>query len=173
MNLSMLEELGLRHNEAKVYTALFETGETKTGALVKKTSLHRVLIYDALESLIKKGLVTYVIKENRKYFRALSPNCLLDFLKEKEISAQKIVDELKTKQIVAKKERYVTIYEGIKGLKSALNSMLQELSPKGTHYVFASGNMATAVGSYYKIYQEAKRGNKIKTSNEVRDHHRS
>ena len=64
MNITKLQDLGLTHNEALTYKALLETGQPKTGALVKKTSLHRVLIYDALESLIKKGLASYVIKEN-------------------------------------------------------------------------------------------------------------
>lgn len=164
MDVSKLEELGLTHNESLIYITLLELGETKTGPIVKKTGLHRVLIYDALESLIKKGLVTYVIKENIKYFHSEDPSRLVDFLKEKEDLASSILPELNEKMNLGElKKQQVAIYEGLKGLKSALNNMLKELSPNGTHYVFASGNMADAVGYYYKIYQETKRRNKIKT----------
>jgi sugar-specific transcriptional regulator TrmB len=163
MNVTQLEELGLTHNEALTYTALLEIGETKTGAIVKKTGLHRVLIYDSLESLIKKGLVTFVIKENRKYFQATDPNRLLDFLKEKEEIAKSILPELELKRKQAKAKQQVSIYEGVRGLKSALQNMLKELSPSGDYCVFASGNMADAVGPYYNIYQKEKKKNKIKS----------
>ena len=163
MDITKIEELGLRHNEALIYIALLEIGETTTGAIVKKTSLHRVLIYDALESLIKKGLVTFVIKENRKYFQATDPNRLLDFLREKEEIAKSLLPELSLKREQAKVKQQVSIYEGVRGLKSALQNMLKELTPNGTYYAFASGNMADTVGPYYNIYQKEKEKNKIKS----------
>lgn len=159
-----LENLGLTRNESAVYVALLETGETKTGAIAKKTGMHRVLIYDALAALGQKGLVTYVIRENRKYFSAADPLRIVDFLKEKEELAQSLIPELQRKRGHAEKEQLVSVYEGLRGLKSALNNMLAELSPNGSHYVFASGNMADALGPYYSIYQETKKRNKIKTS---------
>lgn len=163
MNTSQLEELGLRHNEALTYVSLLEIGETTTGAIVKKTGLHRVLIYDSLESLIKKGLVSFVIKENRKYFQATDPTRILDFLKEKEEIAKSILPELNLKKEQAKTKQQVSIYEGVRGLKSALQNMLKEISPKGTYYAFASGNMADTIGPYYNIYQKEKERNKIKS----------
>ena len=118
----------------------------------------------ARESLTKKGLVTHVIKENIKYFHAEDPPRLIDFLKEKEDLANSILPELNEKRdLGAVKKQQVAIYEGVRGLKSALSNMLKELSPNGTHYVFASGNMADAMHEYYSIYQETKKRNKIKT----------
>ena len=163
MDLAKLQELGLTRNEALTFTALLETGETKTGALVKKTALHRVLIYDALESLIKKGLASYVIKENIKYFQAANPERLLDFIQEKEETAKALLPELSLLQQQAKNKQLVSVYEGIKGLKSAMNNMLKELTSKDYHYVFASGNMADAMGPYYHLYQKIKQQKKIMT----------
>ncbi|MGV8150360.1 MAG: TrmB family transcriptional regulator [Candidatus Woesearchaeota archaeon] len=163
MDLAQLEILGLTRNEAVTYKVLLETGETKTGPIVKKTGLHRVLIYDALESLIKKGLASYVIKENIKYFKASDPERLIEFLEEKKEIARELVPQLKILGIESESKQTVSIYEGIVGLKSAMNNMIKELSPGGTHYVFASGNMAPTMGPYYDLYQEIKRKNKIKT----------
>ncbi|PIN75100.1 hypothetical protein COV18_05090 [Candidatus Woesearchaeota archaeon CG10_big_fil_rev_8_21_14_0_10_37_12] len=163
MNLEQLQELGLTHNEALTYRALLEIGETKTGAIVKKTGLHRVIIYDALESLIKKGLTSYVIKENIKYFQAVDPSRLLDFLEEKQELAKSLLPELNILKKESASKQTVSIYEGVKGLKSAMNNMLKELTSKDKHVVFASGHMADSMGAYYKVYQDIKRKKKIKT----------
>ena len=163
MDIAKLQELGLTRNESSTYVALLETGETSTGAIVKKTGLHRVLIYDALESLIKKGLASFVIKENIKYFQPTDPNRILDFIKEKEEIAKSLLPELSLKMKEAKTQQQVSIYEGIKGIKAALHNIIQELSPRGIYYAFASGNMYTVLGSYFTIYQKEKDKNKIKT----------
>ena len=163
MNLSELEALGLTHNEAIIYIALLEIGETKTGAVVKRTGLHRVIIYDALELLIKKGLVSYVIKENIKYFQATNPSRIVDFLDEKKAAARLLLPELSLLYRGAATKQTVSIFEGLKGLKSAMNNMLEELSSRDYHYVFASGHMADTMGPYYTIYQNIKRKKKIMT----------
>ena len=163
MDVQKLQNLGLTHNEALTYIALLELGETKTGAIVKKTGLHRVLIYDALESLIKKGLASYVIKENIKYFQASDPNNLVSFLQEKEELAKSILPELDVLRTLSQSKQTVSIYEGVKGLKSAMNNMLKEIPVKGDHRVFASGNMAPTVGEYYFHFQNEKKRKKILT----------
>lgn len=162
MEAKELEELGITHNEAKTYIALLEIGETKTGALVKKTAMHRVLIYDALNSLIHKGLASYVIKENIKYFQATDPKQLIEFLDEKKKNAETILPKLIALQ-KNKRKQSVQVYEGIRGLKAAMNNMLEELTEKNSHYVFASGNMADTMGVYYTTYQRAKTKKKIRT----------
>ena len=163
MDLQELELLGLSLNEAKTYTTLLELGETKTGPLIKKAGLHRVLIYDALESLIRKGLASYVIKQNIKFFQAADPERLIEFIEEKKDKAEHFLPQLKLLQKTAQRKQSVQIYEGPLGLKSVMNNMIKELSPGGTHYVFASGNMAPAMGPYYDLYQQTKKKNKVKT----------
>lgn len=163
MKTEQLQELGLTRNESLVYTALLGLGETKTGPIVKKTGLHRVLIYDALNSLIKKGLASSVTKENIKYFQAADPNSLVEFLEEKKAAANELLPELKAIQKSNEGKQLVTVYEGVKGLKSAMSNMIKELTSKDYHYVFASGNMAPTVGDYYYLYQQEKRKKKIPT----------
>ena len=165
ISLPKLEEIGLSRNEARVYTTLLGLGETKTGAIVKKTGMHRVLIYDALDSLIEKGLATFVIKENRKYFQAMDPEKLIDFLKEKQEIAESLLPELNTIKEKSKVQQQVAIYYGTKGLKTAFNNMLKELSPGGTYrFCFASGYMTDTLGTeYHDSFQKRKRKEKIKS----------
>ncbi|MCA9487399.1 MAG: hypothetical protein KC516_00380 [Nanoarchaeota archaeon] len=163
MDIQKLQELGLTNNEAKIYYALLELGETKIGPLVKRTGINRVLIYDTIESLIKKGLASSVTKENIKYFQAGNPSVILTFIKEKEKIAKKILPELEKIRQSEEGKQKVTVYEGIKGLKSAMANMIKEIKIKGEHRVFASGNMAPTIGDYYHLYQKEKEKKKIKT----------
>jgi len=161
--LPKLEEIGLSRNEAAVYTTLLELGETKTGAIVKKTGMHRVLIYDALDALIDKGLATFVIKENRKYFQATEPEKLLGFLREKEEIVESVLPELKQLREKSKIQQQVAIYSGVRGLQTAFNNMLRDLSPGGTYQsYFASENITDILGTKYQnIFQKRKKKQKI------------
>jgi sugar-specific transcriptional regulator TrmB len=163
MNTQDLVDLGLTSNESQVYVELLKLGESKSGEIVKKTSLHRVQIYDALESLKQKGLTSYVIKENIKYFKAENPKQLSIFLEEKQNNAKNIILELEKIQSKEQKKQSVSVYEGIKGLKAAMNNMLEELKIGDEHRVFASGEMANAMGSFYTQFQNKKKKKNIKT----------
>ena len=163
ISLPKLEEIGLSRNEAVVYTTLMGLGETKTGAIVKKTGMHRVQIYDALDALIEKGLATFVIKENRKYFQATDPEKLIDFLKEKQDIAKSLLPDLNTIMEKSKLDQQVAIYYGIKGQETVFNNMLKELSPGGTYHCFASGFMADTLGKFHDNFQKRKRKDKIKS----------
>lgn len=59
--IPLLVKLGLTTNEATVYDCLLGLGITTAGKIIKKTHLHRNIVYDNLEKLIKKGLVSFVI----------------------------------------------------------------------------------------------------------------
>jgi sugar-specific transcriptional regulator TrmB len=163
MNPLKLQDLGMTLNEAKIYLGLLELGETKIGPLVKRTGIHRVLIYDALSKLINIGLASSIIKENIQYFQATDPSNILKSLEEKRELAKKIIQELKEIKKSEEGKQRVTVYEGVKGLKSAMNNMLKEIKIGGEHRVFASGNMAPIMGDYYYLYQKEKKKKRIKT----------
>jgi len=79
-----LLQLGFTENEAKVYLALLETGLSTITKLISKTNLHKQIIYDNLQRLTAKGLVSYVIQSNHKYFNAVSPEKIKDILEEQK-----------------------------------------------------------------------------------------
>ena len=55
----LLEHIGLTKNEVKVYLALLDTGLTTTSAIIKETCINTSKVYESLERLLKKGLVSY------------------------------------------------------------------------------------------------------------------
>ncbi len=89
-----LERFDFSKNESTVYVALLELGMTNVGPIVKKTGLHRQIIYQALETLEKKGYVLSVTKGDRKHFQAVSPDAIVKRVEETMSAAKEILPEL-------------------------------------------------------------------------------
>ena len=70
MREEILEEFGLTKNEVKIYLTLLKMGRALAGEITEKSGIHRRNVYDSIERLMKKGLVSFIIQNNRKYFRA-------------------------------------------------------------------------------------------------------
>ena len=124
-----LLELGFSQNEAKVYLALLDNGLSTTTEISKKTKLYRTNIYDALDRLMKKGLVSYIIKENKKHFNVTDPKNLLVLLKEKELNLQKVLPEFELAKQLSKSGSNAYIFEGVKAFQKVLNEFLKYDEP--------------------------------------------
>lgn len=156
---AILERIGLTKNEAKVYLALLELGSTPAGALIKRVGMHRAAVYDIIDLLVDKGIVSYVVKANRKYFEAQDPDRLLEYLDlkkqelaKKEDELKKIIPQLQLKRKLSKEEQEGTIYKGKKGLKSIFEDILKE---NKTWYVLGgTGGFKDLFPVYYVHYQK-------------------
>lgn len=124
MDVSALENAGLKRNEAKIYITLLENGLSLVSNIYEKTSIHRRNIYDALGRLQEKGLVTVVIKNGKKHFEAVNPEKLLDYVQEKEEGIKQILPELKNKYKAVKSEEEGLMFKGIEGMKTIMQDML-------------------------------------------------
>jgi len=125
MEKQQLRELGFSEGESEVYIALLKHGKTSVMQLAKLTGRHRTHIYDTIEKLKEKGLVSETIIDNKKFIVASSPENLLSYLKEKEEIAEKLVDDLKKLQ-TQEKEIKVETYKGAAGLKAVFRDILKE-----------------------------------------------
>lgn len=146
MQTAIVEQAGLSSNEAKVYFALLELDQSTATPIVKKSGIPNSKIYPVLEKLISKGLVSYVVKNNVKYFQASDTRSLIDMLdkKENEIRKQKkemekFVEQIELKRKLAKQKQEATVYEGISGVKAALNTMLNSVGSGNEYNVFTLG----------------------------------
>jgi len=156
MEEKILQQFGLTGNETKIYIALLEYGPCLVSKIVKETKLNRTHIYDRLNQLIEKGLVTYVIKTGKKYFNAISPDRLLQILEEKELDINKQRKELKRilPQLLKKKseEDFVEVFKGKEGLKSLLNDILKE---KQEVFILGfTGSVAKELEFFYSHFQK-------------------
>lgn len=146
MDTKPLERIGLTKSEIKVYLALLKLGQTTTGPIVDEAKVTRSKIYDILERLKNKGLVSHIIKESTKHFSAADPNNIIDYLekKEEEIKSEKkvvktILSELLLQQGLAKNKKIAEVFVGIKGMRNAFNVLINEFDPKEAYYAFGAG----------------------------------
>lgn len=137
-----LEMIGLTKGESKVYEALLVLEDSTVGPIVKKSGVSYSKIYEILDKLTAKGLVSYSIKENTKYFQATNPNRLRDYVatQERKASAnkellQKILPLMQNMRLLAGKKEGAEIFIGIKGLTAAYETLL-ELPEKGEEECF-------------------------------------
>ena len=119
-----LSKAGLTGNEAKVYLELLKRGSISANNLAKNLGLDRTLAYQVLNNLIEKGLVSYIIKEKKKYFEAATPENLLTPIKEQEQSVLSLIPELKSLEKIKEQEQNVKIYEGKRGLKTFFEELI-------------------------------------------------
>jgi sugar-specific transcriptional regulator TrmB len=146
MNTKILEDIGLSKNEIKVYFTLVELGQSSAAPIIKKSGISNSKIYPTIERLIKKGLVSYILKNNKKHFSASDPENLIEFLdnKEKNIEIQKkeiqkLLPEIEKKREIKEEKQQAEVYEGYKGVKTAIGNILNVLKPKEEYYGLVLG----------------------------------
>lgn len=120
-----LKKVGIPGNEAVVYVELLRRGSISANDLAKKLGMDRTLIYQVLSKLIEKGLVSSIIKENKKHFEVANPENLLTPVKEQEQFITVLISELKSIERLKEKEQEVNVYEGKQGLKTFFEELIK------------------------------------------------
>jgi len=126
-----LEKIGLTEGEIHVYLALTELGLSTSWNITKNAKIASSKVYEVLQRLIDKGLVSFVIKNGVRYYDATPPERLLDFLEEKqnEIEITKkgirdILPELKSRKGTHEENKTI-VYTGTQGPKIVLKEAIE------------------------------------------------
>ena len=172
MDSETLESIGLTKGEANVYLTLVRLGNTSTGAIIKESNVSRSKVYDVLERLKQKGLVTEVTKQNVKFFEATDPKRIIEYLEikkedlDKKIEkSKKIVTELnklKSSDVVNQEAK---VYTGIEGWKTVYNEILYELKSGEEYLAFGLGKEEVSnkeVGLFIKKFHMKRAEQRIK-----------
>jgi len=158
---NVLENIGFSPNEIKVYLTLNDHGSTKAGRIAKLAKMDRSSCYNALKSLLEKGLVSYVLIGKIKWFQATGPKRLLDYVKEQEEDVRTIVPELHARHKASKIEGQVRLFKGIKGIKTIFLDIARTAQ---NNYVFGSeGQFSDRMPEFAMQFDRLKRENHIKT----------
>jgi sugar-specific transcriptional regulator TrmB len=127
--LKELQTLGFTKNESEVYETLVKTGTCKAGQLIAKLDIHRNIVYEALESLIRKGYATKISKRGVWWFQITEPDSILTMLRSKEQIAEEVIKQVKLQR--QQTDQQITVYEGVDSYRSYwINSL--ERFPEGT-----------------------------------------
>jgi sugar-specific transcriptional regulator TrmB len=161
MNIEVFKQFGLTHNEALIYQALLELGQSLAGQISRKTGLHRRTVYDTTEMLIQKGFIGYILKNNRRFFEAASPEKFLDIIKEKENLINNSLSEMMLLYTKTQEKQETNFYKGKQGLKTVMEDQLKQ----GTKEILILGASPLAYGIlefYFKWFDVKRRKQKIK-----------
>lgn len=158
IEIERLQKIGLNPNEIKIYLVLLKLGSSQAGEISKESQINRTTTYDTIERLIEKGLVNYSIEANRKVFKPVAPERLLDDLKEKQKIVEDVLPELKSLFHENKEDEESDIYKGRKGIRSILNDILNY-----KEYVAfgSSGGFLDVMQHDFSIFQKKKKNLKI------------
>ncbi len=120
-----LTRIGLSENESKVYMALLDNGALPVGRIHEETGIDRRNIYDVLNKLISKGLVTFAVENKKRIFQSTSPKRIMLFLEdqkqainEKKKVAKKMLSRLERKFESRTSSVEAEIYRGYEGIKT-------------------------------------------------------
>ena len=137
-----LEEIGLTNAEAQVYLCLLKLGEAKVGQIINLAKVSSSNVHDALEKLVKKGLVSFIVKNNiREYFPSHPQNLKLlinkekETIKEKESKLSSLLVNLLAVQKINEPMQNAEVYTGLNGIKSGFKKLLQTMH-KGQEFLF-------------------------------------
>ncbi len=157
MHEETLMGLGLSLNEARVYESMLSLGEVNVNTISIKSKVHRRNVYDSLNKLMERGLVTQFVLAGEKNFCATDPRRLTTILKDKQDKLDNTLLDLTKKFLGIKQEEQALIYRGIQGYKNYLQDILDVKED-----IFAIG----AKGGWYdprletyrlRFYKELKR----------------
>ncbi|MBU2561810.1 MAG: hypothetical protein KKD17_05930 [Nanoarchaeota archaeon] len=141
MDTSILEDLGLTRAEIKVYMSLLELGTSSAGQILEKSGLQNSVVHRALNSLIEKGLISFILEGKRKIYQAIDPENFYDFIEAKKKRFDEILPELKQKQKLARKITFGEIFKGKRGINQMYLTLLNS---GGKEYnTFGGGSQVT------------------------------
>ncbi len=124
MDFSVLKNAGLSEHEAEVYAKLMEHRICTASALAKIVRLNRTTTYLQLDRLKDLGLVSYVIKNGKRYFQPADPQKLIDMLDERKKKITEIVPVLRSLRGETPQHR-TEVYEGLEGVKTFYEDVIK------------------------------------------------
>ena len=129
MENKKLVELGLTEAEALLYTAVLKLKTCTVKALSKECGFHRTNIYDVLEQLREKGLITISREGKSTVYNATDPNNLYELLREKKELLDSVFPSLEKLYASSSEEIKVEVFKGVEGMKAAWREMIREGKP--------------------------------------------
>lgn len=165
MDLKILRSVGISEGEIKVYNALLELGKASTNKIHEKTRIERRNIYDILNKLIERGLVTYIDENKHRTFYLSNPRKILSYIEEKK----DILDNIKNKvsdimpEILSSFESKKTdiraeVYRGLEGIKAVWEDTLNH---KETYWIGSGRYVPRRFPGFFNYWNKKRVAKKI------------
>lgn len=169
MNRGDLIQLGLAKNESEIYMVLIRFKEADAHHIISETKFHKKIVYDNLQRLIDKGLVTSVIKGNKSVFSLAPSGMLSAYIEEQEKAVQKrkeialkIKKEIESNKELTQEKQEATVYSGIQAVKA----FYAETLGSGNYYVLGAPRESVDIMGeiFWDNYHAKRKKNKQKVN---------
>jgi len=145
---SILQGLGLKRNETKVYLGLLREGPCNLKQVTETCGLFRANALDAIEGLSQKGLVGISFHDKRHVYQAVDPDRLSGLVDEKKAQLDSILPMLS--QMGASREKAsIDILRGRPGLITILNDEI--LAGKTIYTMQSSETVDKKAGAFLAV----------------------
>lgn len=122
-----MKKLGLSNGEIKVYSAILNIGRSSVNNIHEKTGLERRAIYDIINKLIEKGLITYTFEKGKRTYQVAPPKRLQQEV-DKRIKDLKgfesIIPQIEQVYKSNKPQTNIEVFRGKEGIRSVFEDML-------------------------------------------------
>lgn len=164
---------GLTDKEMEVYEFLLKNSNKNAVDIALKVGMQRPNVYDLLQKLVSKGLVSYNLKSRIKFYSAVHPKKLkeihesnIDELKIKRKQVDEFVSNLSG--IINSSDSFLEIkhYEGLKGMRTVLMEALEQTKKTKKEMLVIRLNDADLPSldkNYTERFFNFRRKNKIKS----------
>lgn len=151
----VLYQIGFTSGESQVYLLLLQAGPLAGSSIARKTKLNRSSVYNVVKSLVDKGVISTVKRNNVQYFVASDPNSLIGFIDRKcrmyDYYRDRLVDTVpKFRNLsyfqLTNVRPDTAYFEGVNGLKFVLDEFFKSDFDKS---LFINGGEWKRNGYFY------------------------
>jgi len=128
MLLSQLTALGLSKGQIAVYSAVLELGIASIGRIQEKTGIERRNIYDILNKLIERGLITYMAEHGKRTYQSSHPSKVAEEISMKRAALERLEGQLPGMRTLFEEVKpgiRAEVFRGNESLKALLNEVLE------------------------------------------------
>ena len=132
LDIETLQQTGLNKNEAIVYKALILLGQATASNIIKQTGFHRNIVYDNLEKLTEKGLVSSAYHDKKRVFQPTKAQAIVEYAEEQLKASQ---EQLTRASAVAKHiqnnlgkqptQMKTQVYQGTRAIRELLLNIVE------------------------------------------------
>lgn len=125
MNIvDQLTRLGLNGRQARVYLAMLQLGPASAIEIAKHTKFKHPTVYDVLDVLEERGLITESLVNGRKMFAPEDPSAFLRLEEERKSALESVLPDLRDLYLGGTHRTRIHFYEGRAGVLAVRSELL-------------------------------------------------
>lgn len=142
MDFNLLLQFGLHKNDIKVYETLISLGRAKSGAIMEKSKVGSSRLYSSLDVLVGKGLVSYEVRNNIRYYKPEKIDSLIEQSKDSTKALLSLAEKINEISPVVVERNETNVFEGYHGFRRAFFEHLDRMDKKEELRIIGFGSRA-------------------------------